>query len=175
MPQGLSPDSVICCNISPKDIHQDSRFELALSVPFGSRATAPTGYCHSMTAVLLPRTENMTAFNAHIELDDVHTPSRYIAIAFICSTLGCQLCLTSNRLPVSSSIMSFLLVLLYLRVLSSGRLGLKFLIKWIPMDKQYHIKDRIACLNSALDNPLGHITLDDHPGHDSTRVQWTFV
>lgn len=40
-----------------------------------------------MTAVLLPRTaENMTGFNAHVELDDVHTPSRYIAIAFLCLT-----------------------------------------------------------------------------------------
>jgi hypothetical protein len=38
-----------------------------------------------MTAIVLPRTETMTGFNSHVELDEVHTPSRYIAIAFICS------------------------------------------------------------------------------------------
>lgn len=28
----------------------------------------------------------MTSFNARVELDEMHTPSRYIAIAFLCST-----------------------------------------------------------------------------------------
>jgi hypothetical protein len=37
-----------------------------------------------MTAIVLSKTETMTGYNTHVELDEVHTPSRYIAIAFFC-------------------------------------------------------------------------------------------
>jgi hypothetical protein len=58
--------------------------------------------------MVMPRTETMPGFN-HIELDEVHTPSRYFAPAFIC-LLGRSIVLfTLCFLPVANQLLSFLL------------------------------------------------------------------
>lgn len=58
--------------------------------------------------MVMPRTETMPGFN-HIELDEVHTPSRYFAPAFIC-LLGRSIVLfTLCFLPVANQLLSFLM------------------------------------------------------------------
>jgi hypothetical protein len=70
----------------------------------------------------MPRTETMPGYN-HIELDEVHTPSRYFALLSFCS-LGGPLCFLSLRFyPVASKVVSFLLVLMTAGHLSEGELG----------------------------------------------------
>lgn len=58
--------------------------------------------------MVMPRTETMPGFN-HIELDEVHTPSRYFASAFII-LLGGPLCFFPLCFlhPVANQVVSFL-------------------------------------------------------------------
>lgn len=41
-----------------------------------------------MTAMVASRQDNMTGFNSSLDMDDVHTPARYIALFFSFSTTG---------------------------------------------------------------------------------------
>lgn len=41
--------------------------------------------------MVMTRTDTMSGYN-HIELDEIHSPSRYFASAFICVSLGGPLC-----------------------------------------------------------------------------------
>lgn len=60
-----------------------------------------------MTPVVMTRTDTMPGYN-HIELDEVHTPSRYIASAFICFSweVHCALAVSfGSAFPVAIKVM----------------------------------------------------------------------
>lgn len=141
-------DSVICSILSPRTIFQDLHTSSYLSVSHLELEQPLQQDLSNMTAVILPRTsENMTGFNAHGGLDDVHTPSRYIAIAFFCFPPGMPVCVsfTLDYYYLWTSCLASLMSFSY--CLSTGQhLGPKFLTNYLWIPKDYRIMDGPDCL-----------------------------
>jgi hypothetical protein len=113
-----------------------------------------------MTALVMTRTETMPGFNSRIELDEVHTPSRYIAL-FSYVLLGGPFCynwFTGFRAFMSRVASCFLFFDGFLPCVPSAKrsatdcLALVVTSQWDP---QQHLASAVDMGRTAQDNAQG--------------------